>query len=66
MYHQAPVLRGIKHMIAEAGRESRHPFTGAVEVRLLLASQGNAAMLHREQFRIENACLGAVEWLRRG
>merc|ERR1711871_660360 len=37
--HQAPGLRGVEHVVAESGGESRHPFTRTVEIRLLFASE---------------------------
>ena len=58
---QGPLLRCIEHVVAELGGESSQAFTGAVEGCLLIATEANTALLHREQLGFQDPLLGWVE-----
>ena len=58
---QGPLLRGIEHVVAELGGESCQAFTGAVEGCLLIATEANTALLHREQLGFQDPLLGWIQ-----
>ena len=62
---QGPLLCGIEHVVAKTGGEGCQAFTGFVEGGFLLACQGDTALLHRQQFGLENPNAGRGEWFRR-
>ena len=62
--HQAPTLRCIQHVVAVLGRQLSQLFAGRVEGGLSVSLQPHTALLHREQFRINDPALCGIKRLR--
>ena len=62
---QRPLLGGIQDVVAEAGGEGRQALAGFVEGGLAVAVEADAAVLHRQQFSLEDALAGWAQSLRR-
>ena len=62
---QRPLLSGIQNVVAEAGGEGRQALAGFVEGGLAFAVEPNTAVLHRQQFSLEDALAGGAQGLGR-
>ena len=62
---EAPLLGGIKNVIAKAGGEGGETFAGLVEGDLMLAIETDTPLLHRQQFGVEYSLAGGAEGLAR-
>ena len=62
---QRPLLGGIENVVAEAGGQGSQAFARFVEGGLGVSVEAHTALVHREQFSLENALLGGRQRLSR-